>query len=92
MILPPDYEIMSGCISNCEHCQLPFCPFDLGFDVETDHWEDEDDFSDEEIEEGECEGVGDDPNCPSCPHWGGEGLCCLSLSQFQSGREKRWLN
>ena len=75
---PPDYFIMNGCPVDCADCQLPYCPFDLGFDEDPD-WDEE-----EDVEEGECEGVGDDAQCLGCPEWGGEGLCCLSLSQEET--------
>jgi hypothetical protein len=33
---PPDYEIMSGCVSDCDHCQLPYCPFALEDEFDED--------------------------------------------------------
>ena len=79
--MPPDYGIMSGCIGDCDHCQLPQCHFDV-------LWEDTEPESGEDDWEDDCEGIGDSPQCLDCPHWGGEGLCCLSLSQEGLSQEE----
>ena len=66
MTQPPDYEIMAGCIGNCEHCQIPVCPFDLELlDGGNDpFWGEEDD-----IEEEICPHTGTecDEDCIACP-------------------------
>lgn len=70
----------------CPLCKVWF-PFDIILDSMEEECEDNDPFwgNEEDLDfDGECEGTGNDIRCLCCRHWGGEGLCCLSLFQDET--------
>ena len=82
------------CLHNIKDkkCELDVEGYPLPASTECRHFEfdsgppNEDDIDEDynDIDEGDCEGVGDGASCPTCSHWGGEGLCCLTLSQEET--------